>query len=79
VIAQDNHNVSHLSTEIELMRLAVQVHGEVRQTKLVSQAVTRMAAEVRCLADEADALVAEIGAFAGEHAEGSALEPPGGE
>jgi uncharacterized low-complexity protein len=79
MIAQDNHNVSRLSTEIEVARLAVQVQGVVRQTRLVSQAVTRMAAEVRCVADEADALVAEIGAFVGECGEGSALETPCGE
>lgn len=79
MIAQDNHNVFHLNTEIEVTRLAVQVHGVVRQTRLVSQAVTRVTAEVRCVADEADALVAEIGAFAGECAEGSALETPRGE
>jgi fructose/tagatose bisphosphate aldolase len=79
VITQDNHNASHLSTEIEVTRLAAQVHGGMRQTKLVSQAVTRMAAEVRCVADEANALAAEIGAFAGEYAEGPALETPHGE
>jgi hypothetical protein len=78
MIAQDNHNVSHLSAEIELTRLAVQVHGVVRQTRLVSQAVTRVAAEVRCVADEADALADEIGAFVGECGEGSALETPRG-
>ena len=79
VIAQDNHNMSHLSTEIEVTRLAVQVHGGVRQTRLVSQAITRMAAEVRCLAGEADALVVEIGAFARECGEESSLETPRGE
>lgn len=79
MIAQDNHNVSHLNTEIEVTRLAVQVHGVVRQTRLVSQAVTRVTAEVRCVADEVDALAAEIGAFAGECGEGPALETPRGE
>jgi hypothetical protein len=77
--AHNNHNVSRISTEIEVARLAVQVHGAVRQTKLVSQAVTRMAAEVRCLADEADALAAECGAFAVECGAGPALETPRGD
>lgn len=59
--ARYNHTISVRDSEAELARLTAEVYRAAHQTGQVSQAVTRVAAEVRCLADEVDALAAEYG------------------
>lgn len=78
MITRQNRNQSVAGGESEVLRLAIEVHGAARQTRLVTQAVTRVAAEVRCLADEVDALAAEYGQEPAQETPRSARSAPGG-
>jgi hypothetical protein len=54
-------SLSGSAGEGEVARLVAEVRRAARQTGRVSQAVTRVAAEVQCLADVVGALVAQCG------------------
>jgi hypothetical protein len=51
-VTRYNRNLVRSGSEDELARLAIQVHAAAHQTRRSSQAMTRVAAEVRCIADE---------------------------